>query len=671
MENVLQTVQAQFANDPSINTIIEGFNQAVDPSELIDLFYDQVFNPQTATGWGLDVWGRIVGVSRVVQVQTDKYFGFQQAAPSVETFKFGSFFTGVASTQNYALSDTAFRQLIFAKALANISDNSVRTLNALLMALFPNRGRAYVKDLGAMQMAYVFEWQMTAAEQAIAISSGVLPRPSGTQVSYQILPPDVNYWRPAFHISPQSEWMNDVQRPLSLSGQWCGWYLWNADYPTGNGTAWREITSSDGVNWSNTDLISIPKYQQDQGDPWTGSTVIDTNNTAGFGAGAIIAIVTMSGDSVGAAGGAQSTFLWYATDISQPFSYYGLVQENPNANVAVTSIAKADKVFRDPSVFWDTARSRWCMVIAQYGNKIGFYSSPDFKVWTEQSQFDASAAATAGVCECPNLVQISNGSTSVWALIHGGNTGCAGTYYWLGTFDGTTFSASVGPVRLDAGPDCYASAVWQDSSGATFTYAWANNWAYASACPTSGYYGQMTLTRQLTLNATGNALLCSPCAAQDTNVMSTVSGSVQTISDTVKYSWPNTTATAYRLDITFTQIGGVWPTVITLSLLANTNHSTVLLIDPGNGQITFRRSNSGTNANSSSQWMNDYVAKVSTGKALSLSIFVDNSSIEIFANNGEAVLTGLVFPPQGAAGRSLTVSGGSVVISSLDIKGYA
>lgn len=186
MQNWDQTLQAQFANSPRMRMILEGFNQSVDPSAVINAWYENIWNPQTATGYGLDVWGRIVGVNRVVQLSSTEYFGFSQQTPGVTTYGDGIFYSGNSATQNYALSDDAFRRLIFAKALVNISDNSITTLNAMLMALFPGRGRAYVKDGGAMQMTYVFEWDMTGVEQAVALSSGVLPHPSGVAVSYTV-----------------------------------------------------------------------------------------------------------------------------------------------------------------------------------------------------------------------------------------------------------------------------------------------------------------------------------------------------------------------------------------------------------------------------------------------------------------------------------------------------
>ncbi|AHK72187.1 hypothetical protein AD931_02335 [Gluconobacter oxydans] len=176
MLNVEATIQAQFANSPSLGTIIEGFNQAIDPSALIDDWYENVWNPQTATGWGLDVWGRIVGVSRVLQISTTDYFGFSQGMPGAETFGSGAFYNGGAVTSNYILSDDAFRRLIFAKAAANIWDGTISALNAILMSLFGNEG------------VLVFEFVPSPVDISI-IASGILPRPCGVKMNYIFTPP--------------------------------------------------------------------------------------------------------------------------------------------------------------------------------------------------------------------------------------------------------------------------------------------------------------------------------------------------------------------------------------------------------------------------------------------------------------------------------------------------
>lgn len=187
MQNVQQTLLSQYANAPRIQALIAGWNQMLDPTTLIDQWYQQVWNLQTAQGFGLDVWGRIVGVSRVLSLTAQSYIGFCEASDLTEEgFAQAPWFQGEETTNNYRLADDGFRQLIYAKALANIAGGSVLDINRILMTLFAGQGDAYVRDNGDMTMSYVFRFVPTAVQVSIIQNSGVLPRPAGVGVSYVI-----------------------------------------------------------------------------------------------------------------------------------------------------------------------------------------------------------------------------------------------------------------------------------------------------------------------------------------------------------------------------------------------------------------------------------------------------------------------------------------------------
>jgi hypothetical protein len=185
MQNYEQTILSQFANSPAILSLIESFNECVDPRANIDAFYDNVWNIETAVGYGLDVWGRIVGVSRVLQVSSGEWLGFNEANDgTVETpFNVAPFYAGQAATGNYALTDDAYRQLILAKAAANITDGSIPAINAILMALFGEYGDCWCTDGQNMTMTYTFEFQLSPVQYAIVAQSGVLPRPAGVALT--------------------------------------------------------------------------------------------------------------------------------------------------------------------------------------------------------------------------------------------------------------------------------------------------------------------------------------------------------------------------------------------------------------------------------------------------------------------------------------------------------
>lgn len=187
MQDVQKTILSQYACAPSLNTLIAAWNQAFDPAPLIDQWYARIWNLATAQGYGLDVWGRIVGVQRVLKIPSENFLGFAEAQDlTAQGFNTVPWYKGTATSSNVSLSDEGFRQLIYAKALANITDGSVLSLNAILMALFAGQGDAWVEDHGDMSMTYVFNFIPTDVQVSIIQSSGVLPRPAGVAVSYAI-----------------------------------------------------------------------------------------------------------------------------------------------------------------------------------------------------------------------------------------------------------------------------------------------------------------------------------------------------------------------------------------------------------------------------------------------------------------------------------------------------
>lgn len=200
-----KTFCSQYANSAIVTQLVQNMNDYIDPRKSLLDFYNLVWNVDTAVGFGLNIWGRIVGVSRVVPIPaTSGSFGFQNtnfppdwqnmgviAQPSTG----GPFYSGQVATGGFTLDDDAYRVLILTKALANIVATDAPSLNALVRNLFPGRGRAYTRDLGksntsvgGMQMTYVFEFKLTTIEFAILSFSGVLPSPAGVGVNVLVIP---------------------------------------------------------------------------------------------------------------------------------------------------------------------------------------------------------------------------------------------------------------------------------------------------------------------------------------------------------------------------------------------------------------------------------------------------------------------------------------------------
>ncbi len=190
--DIWSTVISQYANSPILTQLIQNLQTYFDPTTAFDLFYNNIWNIDSAVGAGLDVWGRILDVRRVLNLPISTYFGFAEAQPDSgeDTYGFAPFYSGQQLTQNFSLTDDAYRNLLLAKATANICDGSIPSYNKLLMALFNGRGNCFVTEgsgngttLGPMSIAYVFEFPLNPVDLAIIQQSGVLPKPSGVSAA--------------------------------------------------------------------------------------------------------------------------------------------------------------------------------------------------------------------------------------------------------------------------------------------------------------------------------------------------------------------------------------------------------------------------------------------------------------------------------------------------------
>ena len=275
--------------------------------------------------------------------------------------------------------------------------------------------------------------------------------------------------------------MNDPQRPILLDGVWHYYYLYNAGYPKENGTEWYHLTSTDLVHWKE-EGVAITKYKNGLGDIETGSAVVDHDNSAGFGKGAVIAVMTQQDQGI------QRQSLFYSTDNGYSFTAYAQnpVMENPG-----------EPDWRDPKIIRDEAHGQWVMALAE-GSKIGMYTSPDLKNWHYASGIERNGL---GTLECPDLFQLDldgDPAKRTWVLAASANGSeegfTTGVAYWTGEWDGTRFTPSDGPHQwLDAGSDFYAAVTWDDPRltesqrmSSRHAIGWMNNWQYARQLPTRG-----------------------------------------------------------------------------------------------------------------------------------------------------------------------------------------
>jgi hypothetical protein len=191
MLNWDETLLSQYCASPTIKALLESFNDAVEPTTDIANFYINIWNVNTAVGNGLDIWGKIVGVSRYLTTAATNYLGYQEAnsvGSEAQPFNQAPFYSGTLATNTFALTDDQYRRLILVKAAANIINLSVPTINTLLRAEFGTSdgtnpyGQAYVIDNLNMTFTYYLKFVPSDLQLAIINNSGVFPRPVGVQM---------------------------------------------------------------------------------------------------------------------------------------------------------------------------------------------------------------------------------------------------------------------------------------------------------------------------------------------------------------------------------------------------------------------------------------------------------------------------------------------------------
>ena len=474
-------------------------------------------------------------------------------------------------------------------------------------------------------------------------------------------PADWSPHRPAVHLTPAKHWMNDPQRPILIDGVWHYYYLYNADYPKGNGTEWYHATSTDLVHWQDHG-VAIDKYKNGLGDIETGSAVIDTENTAGFGAGAVIAVMTQQHEGV------QRQSLFVSTDGGYRFKAYdgNPVMDNPGA-----------EHWRDPKIIWDDARDEWLMALAE-GDKIGFYTSPDLKRWTYRSGFERD---DLGILECPDLFRMSvdgDPAKTRWVLAAGGNGASkgmtTGTVYWTGDWDGERFTADRDEPRwLDSGADFYATVTWDDPRqddaerlASRYAIGWLNNWAYATKLPTDDWHGGAdSIVRRIELRSVdGEPLLVSqPIDALDELAGDAEVRSRVRVTKASGTTLPQPKSDAYRLRVELDAASGA--NEVRFRVKEGGGHFTTVGYDFVHGVAFVARA-----ADAAAERMPAVYREVRTAPApardgtVTLDVIVDAASVEVFVNDGEAVLSNLAFGAPGANGLSVESLGGDTELRS-------
>ena len=271
-------------------------------------------------------------------------------------------------------------------------------------------------------------------------------------------------YRPTYHFSPEWGWMNDPNGMVYKDGEWHLFYQWNPFGSFWGNMTWGHAVSRDLVQWEHLGAAIVPDAL---GDIFSGSAVVDKENTAGFGKDAIVAMYTSAGDN-------QTQSIAYSNDNGRTFTKYA---GNP------VIVAEDTPDFRDPKLFWDNQTRQWKVVLAA-GQEVQFYSSHNLKDWTYDSSFGLSYGNHNGVWECPDLIRLPFEGKDKWVLLlninPGGPFGGSATQYFVGSYDGKTFKCDDLPTTtrwMDYGKDHYAAVTWSNApEGRTVAIAWMSNW---------------------------------------------------------------------------------------------------------------------------------------------------------------------------------------------------
>ncbi|MCS3801600.1 glycoside hydrolase family 32 protein [Niastella sp. OAS944] len=463
--------------------------------------------------------------------------------------------------------------------------------------------------------------------------SAVLVQTSNAQPLYREM------YRPQVHFSPKEKWMNDPNGMVYHNGVYHLFYQHYPDSTVWGPMHWAHATSRDLVHWQHE---PIALYPDSLGYIFSGSAVVDVNNTSGFGKDGKVPMVAIftHHDPKGEKNGSdvfQNQSIAYSLDEGKTWTKYAgnPVLKNPGI-----------RDFRDPKVSWYEDGKKWIMTLATLDH-ITFYSSKDLKGWVKESEFGKEAGAHGGVWECPDLFTLDDNGKKVWVLIvnlnPGGPNGGSATQYFLGNFDGKTFTASHADTRwLDYGPDEYAGITWANTGNRKIFLGWMSNWQYANVVPTKTWRNAMTIPRDLKLKHAGDKIIIAsqpvpelsaiqskPIVVQNVNV----TRPVDLASKTGKITFP------CRLNLALVEVKD-----LSLAIANDAGEEVVIGYDKKQNQYFIDRSRSGR-----SDFQKDFASRhiaprFSDKGKMDLSLVIDVSSVELFADDGSTVMTEIFFP---------------------------
>lgn len=460
-------------------------------------------------------------------------------------------------------------------------------------------------------------------------------------------------YRPQFHFSPEEKWMNDPNGMVYYEGEYHLFYQYYPDSTVWGPMHWGHAVSTDLISWEH---LPIALYPDELGYIFSGSAVIDTANTSGLGTTdnpAMVAIYTYHNAEAEKSGAIdyQTQAIAYSLDKGRNWIKYDKnpVLSNPGI-----------KDFRDPKVRWHSPSEKWIMTLAVLDH-ISFYSSPNLIDWTFESDFGVSNGDHGGVWECPDLFPLNYNNNTYWALLvsinPGAPNGGSGTQYFIGDFDGKIFTTQqTDTLWLDYGTDNYAGVTWaNEPEDRTLFLGWMGNWDYAQIVPTENWRSAMTLPRELSIFADNQDLKLKSKPID--NLQSLRSGLLVNENVVLKMNQ------ALSIDNTLIEISGKiqhnGADTVTIQLSNDNQEAIFIHISAESNQVSIDRSQSKALS------FSDAFGKVQKAPFdydnYTFKIFKDESSIEIFFNDGELVMTALYFTEKPLDSLSINSLGNATI----------
>ena len=485
-------------------------------------------------------------------------------------------------------------------------------------------------------------------------------------------------FRPVYHHTPLYGWMNDANGLVYKDGEYHLYFQYNPYGSKWGNMHWGHSVSKDLVHWEHL----APAIARDTlGHIFSGSSIVDQENVAGYGAGNILAFYTSASDKNG-----QIQCLAFSKDNGRTFTKY---EKNP-----ILCPADGLRDFRDPKVFRYEPEDKWVMIVSA-DKEMRFYDSKNLKDWNYMSSFGEGYGVQPCQFECPDMVELpvdGDLNRKKWALIVNVNPGCyfggSATQYFTGNFDGTKFSCDSQPnvtKWLDWGKDHYATVCFSNTGERTIAVPWMSNWQYCNIVPTKQFRSANALPRELSLYTQDGEIYLSAVPVPE----------IKTLRKEKKEIPAFTVANDYHIDSLLADNDGAYELALEITvgeaeimgfnLFNDKGEKVDIYFNLPETRLVMDRTKSGIvdfgkksvsheievhdrRKTTSINYIDDFAlatwAPIKKENKYTLDVFVDKCSVEIFLNGGKIAMTNLIFPSEPYNRMCFYSKGGSFQVDS-------